>query len=167
MERQGAGSNELLAPPGPFDHWEAPRIRISTDGWKQEQKEGGISLAPEAIWDLDVPADQSVTFEWSARPKSRGASPSCEECPNGQVTGYRWALDIEDITDNTPRLDEETDLAHWSVLSLEGTSATIGPFDSRPEHVLSVEAQDSKGFVSLVTLRLHFVDEVAPELARR
>jgi len=168
MGRHLAESDVLLAPPGPLDRWEAPRIRVSTDGWSREQKVGDVSLAPEAIWDLDLPADQSVTFEWSARPKSRASSPPrCDTCPKGEITGYRWALDIEDLTDETPRDDEDTDLAHWSTWSLDVISTTIGPFEVGDEHVLSVEARDSKGFLSLVTLRLHFVEEVNAELARR
>ncbi len=150
MSTQRAVPDELQAPPGPFDHWAAPRIRIATDGWKRQQKEGGISLDPSAIWEVEVPAEQEATFEWSARPRSG----------QGEVLGYRWALDIEDITDETPRLDD-SDLAHWSAWSPDETSVTLGPFAATDQgHVLSVEALDDKGFVSLVTLDLRIADLV-------
>jgi hypothetical protein len=161
-DTQRAVSGELLAPPGPLDHWESPRIRISTDGWKRMQKEGGVSLEPSAIWDLEVSEQQAVAFVWSARPKSG----------QGEISGYRWALDIEDITDETPRADDD-DLAHWSAWSLDETSATVGPFAaSQDPRFFYVEARDTKGFVSLVTIRMQVVStsdggvEIFP-LARR
>jgi hypothetical protein len=137
--------SEVLAPPitqPPLIHSKAPRVRVWTDDWRGVRDQG-ISLEPSHIHDLVVPAGEAITFHWSARAMTG----------QGEVTGFRWALDLEDITDETPRLDEN-DLAHWSVWSLTETSATVGPFAPGGVHHFYVEARDDRGFVSLVTVRL-------------
>lgn len=139
----------LAAPPlPPIDGWEAPRIRVWTDdGWRHYQREGGVSLAPDRIYERDLAGGQAVTFHWSARPKTG----------RGEITGYRWALDMKDILDETPRSGPD-DLSHWSAWSNEETSATVGPFGASPDssasHFFFVEARDNLGFVSLVVVRL-------------
>jgi hypothetical protein len=145
-----AGTRNLAAavqepPLPPIAEWEAPRLRLWTDGgFRQTQDEGGVSLDEDRIWDLVVPAGETVTFEWSARPLNG----------RGKVTGYRWALDLVDILDETPRIDPG-DLAHWSVWSLAERSATVGPFeDPTAVHYFYVEARDRVGFISLVTVRI-------------
>jgi hypothetical protein len=128
----------------PIEGWEAPRIRLWTDdGFRRAQREGGVSLAPDQIWDLEVAAGDAVTFQWTARPRN-GRAP---------IDAYRWALDLEDITDETPRLGPD-DLEHWSQWSATETSATVGPFDAGEEHFFYVETRDRLGFFSLVTVRI-------------
>lgn len=138
---------EIQVRPPLIERWEAPRITITTDGWRRTQKEGGVSLEPSRIYDLTIPEQQPVTFQWSARPKTGQA----------RILAYRWALDIEDIVDETPRLDDN-DLGHWSRWSLSERSATVGPFSAGPDpaatHFFYVEAHDELGFVSLVTVRM-------------
>lgn len=133
--------SQAQVPPPITDRWRSPRIRIWTDGWRQIQHEGGVSLDPNQVYDLAVPAGQSVTFEWSA--PSRGA--------DGFIA-WRWSLDNPDIFDETPRIDAN-DLAHWSAWSLTETSATVGPFDGAP-HYFYVMARDQVGFFSMVTVRV-------------
>ena len=145
----------------PISEWEAPRIRLWTDsGFRRTQDEGGVSLAEDRIWDLVVEAGQTVTFEWSARPLNG----------RGKITAYRWALDIVDILDETPRTDPG-DLAHWSIWSLTDRSATVGPFeDPTAVHSFYVEARDRMGFISLVTVRIRVAEAGTLEgqpLARR
>ena len=121
----------------PISGWEPPRIRLWTDGgFRQTQDEGGVFAGEDRIWDVIVPDGESVTFQWSARPMNG----------RGKITGYRWALDIVDITDFTPR-SGPGDLAHWSEWSLTEQSATVGPFtglggappllchDARPDRI--------------------------------
>lgn len=138
--------SEVLAPPvthPPLIHSKPPRIQVWTDDWRGVRDQG-ISLEPEHIHDLVVAAGEPITFHWSARAMTGPA----------ESVAYRWSLDIEDITDETPRLDE-SDLAHWSVWSLTETSATVGPFAAGDgTHFFYVEARDDRGFVSLVTIRL-------------
>ena len=135
------------APPPLIERWESPRITIRADGWRFAQKEGGVSLAPDRIETLEVPADVPLTFEWSARPRTG----------QGEINGYRWALGIDDITDETPRSGPD-DLSHWSAWSLTETSATVGPFIASTDTLVIrhfyVEARDDLGFLSLVTVRL-------------
>ena len=132
----------------PIEGWEAPRIRLWTDdGFRRAQKEGGVSLAPDQIWDLEVAAGDPVTFHWTARPKN-GRAP---------IAGYRWALDLEDITDETPRSGPD-DFAHWSQWSATETSATVGPFDAGEQHLFYVETRDQLGFFSLVNVRIRVIE---------
>ena len=138
----------VLAPPPPDIHrWEAPRISVWTDGWRRVQREGGVFLTPDRIYDLDIPEQQPVTFHWSAKPRTG----------RGEIIGYRWAVDMTDITDETPRSGPD-DVNHWSAWSTEESSVTLGPFAADPSSVVShyffVEARDNVGFFSLFTIRL-------------
>lgn len=129
----------------PIDQRDYPRIRVWTDdGWRQFQKEGGVSLEPSRIYELDIPELQTVTFHWADQ-------------PHGQSRGTRWAVDIVDILDDTPR-NGPADFAHWSIWSSSETSATVGPFFTGPDtssfHHFYVEARDNFGLLSLLTVRL-------------
>ena len=132
----------FAAPPGPLDHWRSPRLRVSTDTWKGFQIEG-VSLDPGSFGELAVSSAETVTFSWSARPKSGRAD----------IVGYRWTLDIADFNDETPRFGPG-DLAHWSAWSAGETSVTLGPFASGSEHLFYVEARDDLGFVTLAVVRI-------------
>ena len=70
------------------------------------------------------------------------------------VQAYRWALDIGDVFDETPRSNEATDLAHWSAPNLATTSATVGPFGPSESHVLYVDAVDTNGLKSLAMVHI-------------
>lgn len=151
-----APSPVVLAQPPLIDRWKAPRIRVWTDGWRVFQREGGVSLEPSRIYDLEIPAQQPVTFHWSAQPRSG----------QGEILGYRWALDMVDILDETPRSGPD-DVSHWSAWSIAETSATVGPFDAGPDHLFFLMARDNIGFVSLVTLRLRVVGAAGLPITRR
>ena len=101
---------------------------------------------PSRYVDVQVPGGVPLEFRWSGRP-SVGALIQC----------YRWAVDIADLSDNTPRVNEATDLSHWSQCSLQATSARIGPYrglgGGREVHRLYIEARDSNGLVSLGIVR--------------
>ena len=133
-----------LAPPPVLDRWRSPRISVWTDGWRRVQARPGVSLEPGSIFNLEIPEQQAVTFHWSARAMTG----------QGEVIGSRWAVDLEDITDETPRSGPD-DVTHWSAWSATETSATVGPFAAGPDpHYFFVEARDNLGFFSLVTVRL-------------
>ncbi|HKQ57423.1 MAG TPA: hypothetical protein VJY35_06110 [Candidatus Eisenbacteria bacterium] len=104
----------------------------------------------EARWfRLEVPADQRVTFNWFADP------------PQGaDIRRYRWAMDLVDLSDETPRTNELTDWCHWSAWSRNTTSATVGPFVDEHGNYLTwcgqaefhhfyIEAEDNNGLTSL------------------
>jgi hypothetical protein len=97
---------------------------------------------PETEVVTKVYANSSVTMNWSAEP-----------APGRTVRAFRWALDIEDITDQTPRIDEATDLAHWSAPSATATTATLGSWNGGEAHKLYVEVEDDMGWKSLGVVR--------------
>ena len=67
------------------------------------------------------------------------------------------------MSDETPRIDEETDLEHWSQKSLDATAATLGPFAPGEVHRLYIEASDDIGLISLGIIRI----EVGPAFVTR
>lgn len=92
---------------------------------------------------LEVAPQRPIKFNWSIAP------------PEGaDVFGSRWALDIEDVSDQTVR-DGIDDLRHWSNWSLLTPSATLGPFAGTgpEEHRLYIQARDNLGFLSLAIIR--------------
>ena len=108
---------------------------------------GTYSLDPATWIRLEVAAAEPFRVNWSARTPG-----------SARVRAYRWTLDIEDLVDNTPRLDEATDLTHWSQPSLSTKSATVGPFAAGEQHFLYVEVEDSRGVKSLATVQLNVVE---------
>jgi len=142
----------VTAPTPDPDRWEAPRLTVTTRGWRSETRQG---IFGDAIDHLGVIAGEAVDFRWIAHAESR---------PGGKIIGFRWSLDNPDITDETPRLDEN-DLAHWSQWSATEKSAIVGPFDSGP-HRFYVETRDNVGLVTMVTVELQ-LDEAAVRQAGR
>jgi hypothetical protein len=153
----GAESPVILAPPPLIERWKSPRITVWTDGWRRVQGRGGVSLEPSRIYDLEIAEQQALTFHWSADPMSA----------QGEILGYRWAVDLEDITDETPR-SGPGDVTRWSAWSATETSATVGPFEAgagAPQsHLFFLEARDDLGFISLFTVRLSVVATSAAAL---
>jgi hypothetical protein len=108
---------------------------------------GGFPSPLDPSWavQLQVPAEQVLTFNWLAEPP-----------PGSVMKRYRWVLDLVNLDDETPRVNQ-SDWYHWSPWSANGTSATVGPFTgvdptdpTKPEqHNLYVEAEDINGLVSL------------------
>ena len=96
-------------------------------------------LNPERVIQIEVPANQPVRFNWFATPDEGSI-----------MRSYRWALDIQDLNDNTERTDQETDLAHWSPKNINTTRAVIGPFAGGDTiRTFFIEAEDINGLKSL------------------
>jgi len=116
-----------------------PQICMFNDFFNFCYTSGGYANDPTRYFNLEVPAGQPLTFFWIAIP------------PQGSdMRNYRWVLDIQDLTDNTPRTDEQKDWGHWSAASLNSISATIGPFFNNGEdHLFFIEAEDNNGLKSL------------------
>jgi hypothetical protein len=129
-----------------------PKITIFNEFFNYSWRGGWCPTCPNTEFYIEVPAGRRVTFNWVAEPPT-GAVMRC----------YRWALDMEDANDDTPRLDEFTDLAHWSTCGLNSTSCTIGPFagsvlpDPPEEHRFYVSAEDDLGLKSLAIVRFQVV----------
>jgi hypothetical protein len=108
---------------------------------------------PGAAWNpdqsawipLEVPVGVPITIRWSAE-------------TDAQMRGFRWSLDNENLLDDTPRRDEETDVTRWSAMSRTVTSATIGPFTgATQQHFFYVEAMDDLGLRSLGVVAINAV----------
>lgn len=130
-----------------------PVLTLFGPGLEYHYPTGGYCPCPESEVPIDVPEHQAVTFTWSA-----DASGGCTD-----VRAYRWALDIAEVTDETPRIDEATDLQHWSAWSLTA-SANVGPFtisQAGPNvHRLYIDAGDLLGYRSLGIIRINVVQAV-------
>ena len=127
--------------PGSPVSW-APVLTMSGPGFKHRYPQGGYCVCDSAEIRTEMRLDQISTFRWSAEPGFL--------CQSPPVRWYRWALDIEDVSDETPRFPEETDLRHWSQKSPEPGSARLGPFTPGEVHRLFVEAEDLAGLVPVV-----------------
>jgi hypothetical protein len=90
----------------------------------------------------DAPAGQALTFHFEGI-ASAGRT----------ITGTRWAVDIADFNDETPRSDEATDLAHWSVRHEGVITATFPITPGR--HQLAIQTFDDLGGSSLLSVRLN------------
>ncbi len=120
----------------------APALSLYNADFRHTYPQGTYTTDPQTWVRLDV-GEEPVTVNWFAR--ARGGA---------RVRAYRWTLDIEDVLDPTPRLNETTDLAHWSQLSASTLSATVGPFAAGEQHLLYVEVTDSNGLRSLAIVQL-------------
>jgi len=109
---------------------------------------GSFAPANPTTWvNVEIPASQSVTFNWI--PSATWVSNN----PGVSIVWYRWRID-GDVDDETPRTNENTDWYHWSQPSVGTTSCTIGPFATSIDHKLYIEAQDNNGLTSVLTV--HF-----------
>lgn len=142
-----------------FAGFTGPRLTLNGPGFHYQYPSGGYCVCASAEVPVDVFENRRVTFQWFADPDG--------VCEGADIRAYRWALDIEDVADETPRTNEETDVRHWSIKSLSGTSATIGPFVSGQQHKLYVEVEDNAGLKSLGILRLTAIPDPnrAPDCA--
>jgi len=119
-----------------------PKITMFNETFFYEYSSGGYSTDRNREVFIEVPVGNRVTFNWFATPQE-----------GTDIASYRWALDIADVGDNTPRSNEETDVHHWSAPSLLVQSATVGPFAGGEEHRFYIEATDSNGLRSLGIVR--------------
>jgi hypothetical protein len=124
----------------------APVLSLSGPGLRHTYPQGGFCDCEATEIPTQLRSRQPATFRWSAE--------SAYECGGPRIRWYRWALDIEDVLDETPRIDEETDLSHWSQRSPDATSAHLGPFGPGEVHRLYVEAADDLGLISLGIIRI-------------
>ena len=125
-----------------------PQIRMFNEFFDFEYPSGGYANDPTRYFNVEVPAGEPVTFNWTAK------SPF-----GADVRYYRWAMDLNDLGDETPRWDEVLDTYHWSARSLQNTSATVGPFAiNGEEHLFYIEAEDNNGLKSLGIVRFRVVE---------
>ena len=121
---------------------EGPRLCFFDEFFNYCYPGGSYCPCPEAEIPFEVGAGRTVSIHWFANPS-----------PGTKIRWYRWALDIEDVTDQTPRVDENTDLGRWSRRSAEVRSAELGPWSNGEVHRLYVEVEDDQGLRSLGIVR--------------
>ena len=126
-----------------------PRITLFNEFFTYTYPSGGLPSVVDPSWviHIQVPAGRPLTVNWYAAPPV-GAS----------MGGYRWALDVADLTDESARHNKH-DLAHWSAWG-PVTSATVGPFSGEAAtlpHRLYVEAMDENGLTSLGVVEFRLV----------
>ncbi|MBI1798465.1 MAG: hypothetical protein HYR73_02130 [Candidatus Eisenbacteria bacterium] len=120
-----------------------PALTMFNEIFTFTYSQGGYDPANGA--DVEVPAGQPIRFNWSATTD-----------PGASVASYRWRLG-GDVSDETPRTNENTDIGHWSSPSLNTTSATVGPFASDTVLFFYIEASDNNGLKSLGVIRFAVV----------
>lgn len=144
----------------PDTQLQAPRLTVYNSYFQRTQPTGSFDLSENRVVKLEVPEGDPVPFFWEATPVQ-----------GTLISGYRWALDIEDVFNETPREnDSQTD--RWSSWSLTELSTTIGPFYAeadtdfttepptviiRDTHRLYVEARDNVGTVSIMIVECRAV----------
>lgn len=142
-------SNMLLFDVG-FAATLGPRFFLFNEFFNYRYPSGGYILQPQVF--IEVPAGRPITYVWFA------------EAPSGSIIRYyRWVVDLADLTDETPRTDERTDIYHWSAKSPLTNFATLPPFPGGASHELKIETEDNNGLKSLAVLQF---TPVQPTLAR-
>ena len=125
-----------------------PVITASSDLF-QYTWSGAYCATPACELGIEIPAGKRFFVSWSGQP-----------APAVTVVAYRWAIDIADLTDETPRTDEPTDLAHWSQRSARAPLVALGPYPASfagTDHRLYLEAEDNRGFKGLAVVRFRVI----------
>jgi hypothetical protein len=113
-----------------------PVLSMFNEVFNYTYQNGGWSTDPSRWAHVELPAGQPVTVNWFAQPT-----------PGAGIRSYRWVLNAVDLTDETPRSNEETDWYHWSTRSPVTTSATVSLDPG--SHLFYIEVEDSNGLRSL------------------
>ena len=120
-----------------------PQISIQTPGFAYTFPSGGTFTDPSQLPHAEVAADIPMQLAWSASP-----------APGGFIRGYRWAIDLARLDDDTPRSDEVTDVRHWSRFST-ATNLVLPPFTpagASETHRFYIQAEDDISLRSLGVL---------------
>jgi hypothetical protein len=112
------------------------------------------SLDPTPRITLPLKAGDTMDFHWFGTP---GAGL--------ELDGFRWALDIADVNDETARRNAR-DLEHWTDWSLTTLGTTVGPFPAgdaaKGGHRLYVEVRDSFGNKNLFVVQIDVLKKTRP-----
>ncbi|MEO5988723.1 MAG: hypothetical protein ABIU54_00960, partial [Candidatus Eisenbacteria bacterium] len=138
-------SNMLLFGVG-FASTNGPIISVGNEFFNYRYPSGGYTTDPLAVINIEVAAGRRFGIGWFAEPP-----------PGAIIEYYRWAVDLLDLTDETPRNPEATDLSHWSQKSNQTFFAVLGPFEAGSTHFLYIEAADNNGLKSLAVVKMQVV----------
>jgi hypothetical protein len=127
-----------------------PTITLFNEYFNYTYPSGGYSNDPSRYIRIEVPADELIHMNWSATANAGYA-----------IRRHRWAVDITDLTDETPRSDQNSDLQHWSNWGFNVTRATFGPFSpstgTSEMHRFYLEVEDNAGLRSLGVVEMAVV----------
>lgn len=120
-----------------------PAITAFNEFFVYSMQSGGFVPNNPLSWvNLEVPANQPITFYWFADPPA-----------GSNIEWYRWRVD-GNVADETQRSNEFTDWYHWSQKGVGTTQCTIGPYSGGEDHKLYIEAQDNNQVLSILVI--HF-----------
>ncbi len=122
-----------------------PKITMFNEFFTYSYVSARYSIDPSAWVFVEVPADQPITFNWNATTD-----------PGADVSFFRWRLG-GDVADETPRVNENTDIGRWSSPSINNTSATVGPFARDTVMFFYIESTDNNNLRSLGVIQFHVV----------
>ncbi len=126
-----------------------PQITIIGTSFNYTFPSGGYITDPAFQFRAELPADLPIQLDWSAKP-----------APGGYIRGFRWAVDIARLDDETPRADEVTDLRHWSRQSTQ-PGVVLPPYslggDFASTHYFYLEAEDDLHLRSLAVMQFTVV----------
>jgi len=120
-----------------------PVLTITSPYFTLTYGAGGFLSSPSQYFHVEVPAGLETVLDWSGAP------------PAGSfITGYRWAVDIASLTDETPRTDEAADLKHWSQwhLDTQARLPAVHPELESRTHTFYLEARDNSDGLSLLVV---------------
>jgi len=140
--------NMLWFQPNP-NAFSGPIISLSSASFSYTYPTGGYFLDQDSRLRLEFPADVPIPIHWSAKTVS-----------GGFIRGFRWAIDLKAIDDETARSNEETDLQHWSrVTTSDGVLLPrflpTGGFAET--HTFYLEAEDDQRLKSLAVVEFTIV----------
>ncbi|MEY4373136.1 MAG: hypothetical protein RL219_1905, partial [Actinomycetota bacterium] len=130
-----------------------PRLTLRSSTFEYTYPSGGFFLDRESWIHAEFAAGVPIPIEWSA------------VTPAGTfVRGYRWAVDLSSLDDETPRSDEANDLSHWSQTTLQN-SVTLPRFDPPTgqgvdSHTFYLKAEDDLGNISLAVVAFNVVKPI-------
>ena len=120
-----------------------PVLTITSPFFTLTYGAGGFFSAANQYFHVEVPAERETVLDWSGAPSA-----------GSFITGYRWAVDLGSLSDETPRTDESTDLKHWSQwhADTQARLPAVHPGLESASHFFYLEARDNSGGLSLLVV---------------
>jgi hypothetical protein len=123
-----------------------PTMSVYNESFFYQAAGGSFSLDANSWVRTEAPADQPITFNWSAKPQA-----------GGFITGFRWRVD-GDVADETARTSEDNDIYHWSQWQVGQNSTKLPPFSPPPgrsseSHFFYIEGRDDNMQISIVVVQ--------------
>jgi hypothetical protein len=122
-----------------------PEISAFSEFFSYTWRRSYCPNCPSQELNMELPAGKALTVGWSALPSG-----------TTDMRSFRWAVDLDDVLDDTPRASNE-DWSHWSAPSLNSTQVTLPAYPGGEDHRLYIEATDNLGLRSLAVLHVNVI----------